>query len=341
MVGGLAAGTSLLASAPATTAAEEPTSSTAPERPTAPVVRRDLSEVDTFDATVDHGESWELATGAKGTVTWRPEVGAVIEPGGTLIRVDDKPVVLARGEMPMYREIGRVQGGEKAQLRGADVAQLQDFLRSLGFDEKGTLQTDGVFGAITERAIKAWQTAFGLPVTGKVDSSQLVFSPTSVRIATAPRVGTQFEKIEVTTTTGILTFDVEEDKKPRVGVGTEVVVELEDGTRLDGTIESLTSPEDGDDDNGAQKWRATVTVDGLPGDTGGGVQVQVTTVFAKQALTVPVGALLAPANGGFAVEVVDGGTTRLVVVEIGSTVVDGQIDITGDIAEGDVVVVTP
>lgn len=338
----LAGGTAAFTSQPGATAEDTPTTSTSPQRPTAPVVRRDLSEVDTFDATVDHGESWKLTTAAKGTVTWRPEVGTVIEPGGTLIRVDDKPVVLARGEMPMYREIGRMPGGEKAQLRGADVAQLQDFLRSLGFDDDGALETDGVFGSVTERAIKAWQTASGLPVTGKVDNSQIVFSPVPVRIATAPRVGTQFEHVEVTATTGTLTFEVDDELRSRVRMGAEVVVELANGEQLDATIESLTRADYGDGSgNGDGNWRVTVSLDRLPSDIDGNAKVHVTTVFAEQALTVPVGALLAPANGGFAVEVVDGGTTRLVAVEIGGTVVDGQIDITGDIAEGDLVVVTP
>ena len=54
-------------------------------------------------------------------------------------------------------------------------------------------------------------------------------------------------------------------------------------------------------------------------------------------LAVPVEAVLALAEGGYAVEVVDGATTHLVGVELGPFV-DGQVEVVGDVAEGDTVV---
>lgn len=337
-----AAGTGalVLSAEPNSTAAQTETTAP-PTRPTAQVTRRDLSEITSFDASVDYGEQWKLVTTASGTVTWRPEVGTVVEPGGQLIRIGDRPVFLARGDMPMYRTISRVPGGPKAQLVGQDVQQLQEFLRAAGFDEKGELRTDGVFDQVTERAIKAWQFTNGLPVTGKVDNSQLVFSPTAVRIATAPRVGQAFEALNVTAANASLTIDVDDDDRELVAPGTEVEVELADGTKLKGRIDELTRADDEGNEGGGNdspKWRASVAVD-MPAGAGDGVTVNVTKVYATQALTVPVGALLAPADGGFAVEVVDGASTRLVRVEIGTTAVDGMIDITGDIAEGDEVVI--
>lgn len=333
-------GTFVLSNGPSTSAAETETTAP-PKRPTAQVTRRDLSEITSFDATVDHGEQWKLITTASGTVTWRPEIGTIVDSGGQLIRIGDKPVFLARGDMPMYRTIARVPGGPKAQMVGQDVKQLQEFLRAAGFDEKGELRTDGVFDQLTERAIRAWQYTNGLSVTGKVDNAQLVFTPTAVRIATAPRVGQPFEALNVTGAEASLSIDVDDDERGLVSPGTEVEVELSDGTKLTGRIDELTPADDEQEGGGENNrtWRATIDVENLPAGTGDGVTVNVTKIYASQALTVPVGALLAPADGGYALEVVDGATTRLVRVEIGAQAVDGMIDVTGDIAEGDEVVI--
>ena len=59
---------------------------------------------------------------------------------------------------------------------------------------------------------------------------------------------------------------------------------------------------------------------------------------ARDVLAVPVAALVALAEGGYALErVAADGTTSLVGVEIG-TIVDGIVEVTGDVAEGDTVV---
>jgi multidrug efflux pump subunit AcrA (membrane-fusion protein) len=74
------------------------------------------------------------------------------------------------------------------------------------------------------------------------------------------------------------------------------------------------------------------------------VDVDVASSTAEAVLAVPVEALLALAEGGYAVEVVasDGGdqegSTRLVAVEVG-TFADGLVEVTGDVEPGDVVVV--
>ncbi len=82
-----------------------------------------------------------------------------------------------------------------------------------------------------------------------------------------------------------------------------------------------------------------VTVEGgveLP--TGSPVDVLVEIVAAEDVLAVPVEAVLALAEGGYAVEVREGSGTQLVGVELG-TFADGFVEITGDVAEGAQVVV--
>jgi len=78
---------------------------------------------------------------------------------------------------------------------------------------------------------------------------------------------------------------------------------------------------------------STSVADGLP------VDVEVTTVAADDVLVVPVEALLALAGGGYALEVSDGGeATHLVRVDLG-VFADDLVAVTGDIEDGDEVVV--
>jgi hypothetical protein len=69
---------------------------------------------------------------------------------------------------------------------------------------------------------------------------------------------------------------------------------------------------------------------------GSAVDVKVPVTAATDVLSVPVEALLAVAEGGYAVEVRDGATTRLVGVDTGAFA-DGRVEIagtTGEIADG-------
>jgi hypothetical protein len=67
--------------------------------------------------------------------------------------------------------------------------------------------------------------------------------------------------------------------------------------------------------------------------------VIVSTAKATGVLVVPIRALVALAEGGYAVERVSGATSQLVAVEPGAFG-DGIVEITGDgVAEGDSVVV--
>jgi multidrug efflux pump subunit AcrA (membrane-fusion protein) len=71
------------------------------------------------------------------------------------------------------------------------------------------------------------------------------------------------------------------------------------------------------------------------------VNVVVTTQKATGALVVPIRALVALAEGGYAVEKVAGASSELVAVEPGEFG-DGIVAVAGDgLAEGDTVVVAP
>jgi peptidoglycan hydrolase-like protein with peptidoglycan-binding domain len=122
--------------------------------------------------TLAAGAQWSAA----GSLT-NLAVGVVTEvyvhPGQTVgkpkrvYRVNERPVFLAAGKVPAFRDISNT-------TRGRDVAELQRMLNTLGF-EAG--RADGRGGAGLSAAIKRWQRASGFPVDGVMHSGDVIFTP--------------------------------------------------------------------------------------------------------------------------------------------------------------------
>jgi multidrug efflux pump subunit AcrA (membrane-fusion protein) len=124
-------------------------------------------------------------------------------------------------------------------------------------------------------------------------------------------------------------------------VGATVTVEYPDGTtapgtvRTVGTVASNTSGQPG----GEATVPITIQVDEVPESVAGFVEIPVTlqivTKAIENAFVVPTSALVALAEGGYALEVVDSpGATHLIPVETGSFA-DGFVEVTGpDVADG-------
>ena len=307
---------------------------------TANVERRTLTQSKEFNAGVSYGNTFDLPISATGTITKRPDKDAVVEPGQELLRIDNKPVFLAEGVMPMYRELQRtpdvVVKGQK-YMRGYDVAHLQQFLLNAGFDADGKMTMTGDFDPNTEKAVKAWQKSVGLAATGRVDRSQLIIHPEAVRIDSELRIGAMFSSLTVSAVDQTLTFNVASRDRSLVAVDGTVDISTSDGTDVTGTVTSL---ERSIDDQGNSVVKATVRPDQpLPAVTTTAVATA-TDTLADDVLAVPVRALLAVSQGGFAVELAtpgaDGGG-RLVRVEVGS-VADGWAEISGEIEAGTSVV---
>jgi peptidoglycan hydrolase-like protein with peptidoglycan-binding domain len=106
-----------------------------------------------------------LASGTVTTVDVEP--GQEVGPGSVLYTVNLRPTVIAQGGIPGFRDL--LVGAE-----GADVAQLQVMLASLGFY---TGPTDGGFWGATESAVESWQKSLGVERTGVVQASDIVFVP--------------------------------------------------------------------------------------------------------------------------------------------------------------------
>lgn len=303
---------------------------------TARVDRRTLSESKEFSAAVDYGDAFELPLQRTGTVTARPDAGTVVGFGDELVRVDLKPTFLAEGPLPMYRELKTTPDVRKKGQRymvGYDVGQLQQFLIDAGFDADGELVVDGEYGPVTEDAVEDWQEANGLEKTGRVDSTQLLFSSGPLRLESVPRVGSPFSPIQATDPEQELTFSVDSRDRGLVAVDDTVEIATPDGSTTTGRITALDRTI-GDD--GSPRVTATIVPDDLLPPDVTTATVTATRVIADDVLAVPVTALLAVREGGFALE--RPGDPRLVRAEVGS-VADGWVEIDADVAEGDEVVI--
>lgn len=313
--------------------AEASTTTEATARATDTVTRRTLQETEEFKGSLGYGDQFALPGNAFGTVSWVPEKGTLLRPGDVLYRVDEKPTIWTQGDIPMYRELS---SGSK----GTDVEQLQRYLQE-GEYLSADIEVDGKFGSATRTAVKKWQEDHGLKETGKIDAAQLLFLPyEAIRVAAVPRVGEAAAGgiLEVTESDLFVTMDVSARKK-RAFEGRPVIeVETADGSRFDATVESITAQQS-QDAFGGQNYRVRLQLveggDLEPGE----VTVEAIDVLAEDVTTVPARALVALVEGGYAVELLEpDGTATYRAVEIGEFA-DGWVEVTGDVAEGDEVVV--
>jgi hypothetical protein len=151
-------------------------------------------------------------------------------------------------------------------------------------------------------------------------------------------VGTELGELPVTEAQPTVTATVSSAESSFVVEGAAAEIVTDTGT-VPGTVVAV---EEVDDGAGGSSTVATIAPDNDTDDVGASgdeVTVIVRHEVAGDVLAVPARALLALAEGGWAVEVVGtDGTTGLVGVELGE-VVDGMAEVTGDVAEGDHVVV--
>ncbi|TRV76514.1 peptidoglycan-binding protein [Streptomyces sp. 130] len=85
---------------------------------TVPVTRATLTERTAVDGTLGYGPEIPLPVKATGTVTWLPASGTTAGRGDTLLRVDDRPVVLLYGALPMYRDLGPAPAAPEPDASG-------------------------------------------------------------------------------------------------------------------------------------------------------------------------------------------------------------------------------
>lgn len=327
---------------------------------TAPVERLTLTQTTEVTGTLDHGETHSLAAGRDGTLTSAAADGSTVGRGQTLFTVDRHPVVLLVGSVPLYRDL--TAGVDD----GPDVAQLEQNLSDLGHTDGGALTVDEHFDDATTDAVEAWQEALGVEATGTVTRGDAVFLPGPVRISdTAVDLGAV-----VSASTGVVTYasaghvvrvQLEAAQADLAQVDDTVTVTLPDGSEAAGTVTSVAegaTSDSGSSDTSSGSTPAggatatttpTATVEvtiglddpaAVAGYVTASVDVRFTSTERTDVLAVPVTALVALLEGGYAVEVVgEGGATELVAVDVGMFA-DTSVEVSGDgIEEGTEVVV--
>lgn len=126
--------------------------------------------------------------------------------------------------------------------------------------------------------------------------------------------------------------DLDADKQDLARKGAKVTVELPGGRTVDGTITKVGGV--AESTGTGQDEKTTIGVDISLGSAGTGrldeapVSVELESERREDVLSVPVEALLALREGGFGVEVVGGGTRRLVSVRTGAFG-GGRVEVAG------------
>ncbi|MFJ6574885.1 peptidoglycan-binding protein [Streptomyces sp. NPDC091368] len=297
--------------------------------------------------TLGYDDPTPVVAAGRGTVTWLPAVGAVIEPGGKLYEADGRSVVLMRGSRPLWRDLG------PGVAEGPDVEQLKRNLIRLGHADGLGLAVDEKFTKGTETAVKRWQKSLGIKQTGTLTLGSVVMLPQeSVRVQQlGVQLGAPLGSASVMTVSGtslVVSVRPADNQLSRFKPAGKVEVRLSDGTTVTGRIRSLIrgasdGQGEGDGAGGGDQQKTTVTValdDQGQARKAGPSSVVVTVVgdSVSDALIVPVTALLALDGGGYGVKVVDGTSTRLVKVRLG-LIADAQAQISGGLKAGTQVVV--
>lgn len=70
------------------------------------VSRETLTDRTEMDGQLGHGPEVPFPVKAQGTITWLPATGTTARRGEQVLRIDDRPVVLLYGSLPMYRDLG-------------------------------------------------------------------------------------------------------------------------------------------------------------------------------------------------------------------------------------------
>lgn len=285
-------------------------------------------------ATLATAESSATAYGQGSTYTMLPAVGRIVRRGQALYSVDGAPVVLLYGTVTPYRAFAA------GMSPGRDVAELNANLEALGY---GHGLSGDAFTSGTAAAIDSFQAARGLDQTGSLALGSVVFERGPVRVTSVtPTRGSAVQAgpvLDITTTARQVTIALDASQQSAVRVGDPVTITLPDNSTTPGRVSYVgtvaTTPSS---DGGGGDSTPTIEVDVTPTDpaaTGtldqAPVQVSIVTASVRNALVVPVNALLALAGGGYAVEVVGaGGAHHLVAVTLGLfDDAEGLVQVTG------------
>ena len=324
---------------PAASASTSPTA-------TAAVIRTALASRQQVSGTLARAGSYTLVVQqSSGTLSELPSPGTVIGRGQPLYWLDGQPVRLLYGTQAAWRPL------MLGDSDGADVRQLKRNLLALGFTDYGSLTVDDHFDWTTAGAIDEWQHAQGVPETGSLPLGSVGFLPGPVRVAAQRAIpGTPAQSgtavLDLTSTALVVNVPLDPSLRQLVHVGDRVQIQLPEGQTTPGTVSHIgadttaaasgqstptgsSANSSGQAASGSSSPTSTGTSPSVPvtisldrpGDARGldqvPVEVGITDTVHRNVLAVPIGALLALANGGYGVAVDEQGTRTLIAVTPG------------------------
>ncbi|WP_341718096.1 peptidoglycan-binding protein [Micromonospora sp. FIMYZ51] len=301
----------------------------------ATVTRQTLADAETVDGELGYGPSRTAASRLPGTITALPETGTTVRRGKALYAVDGDPVLLLYGKVPAYRTL---QSG----VEGPDVKQLERNLKALGYTG---FTVDDEYTSATADAVRAWQDDLDVAETGRVELGRIVFADGPVRIeAHQLDVGAAVQPgqavLTYTGTDRLVTTELDVDDQRLAERGAPAEITLPDGRSVVGkvsTVETVVASGTTADAGTETKIEVVLTVadqKALAGFDRASAEVRFTVSERTDVLTVPVAALLALAEGGYGLEILDAGSSRIVAVTTG-LFADGRVEVTGDgVTEG-------
>ncbi|MBB1260031.1 peptidoglycan-binding protein [Streptomyces alkaliterrae] len=336
------------------------TASAAPSGPpgTTKVEQTTLTRTEKVKGTLGHGEAVALdgagagagsadpgatgSSGGGGTLTWLPAPGDTVGRGKSVYRVDERPIPLLYGSIPLYRTLR--DGSE-----GKDVKQLEQNLAKLGYTG---FDVDETFTAGTEAALREFQADRGLPETGRLAPGDAVITPGAIRVESlTAAVGKPAggEVLKYTGTRRVISVDLEVALEGLVEEGTTARVTLPDNSTVEAKVTEVGHPvtTSGGQEPGGGSPVTTIPVELTVADAkklgsfqSAPVDVLIEAEQRTDVFAVPVTALVALREGGYAVEVVRDGTTAYLPVKTG-LFADGKVEISGEGLKAGLVVGVP
>ena len=260
--------------------------------------------------------------------------------------------ILLYGNQPGWREF------KMGMTDGLDVLELKKNLLVLGYATPTELEIDEKFDLSLESSIARMQADFGFQVTGRLAFGEVLFvpGPSFAEASQAfPTVGaaisqnstlmflTPMQSVEtkidddgsfsevMVSLQGVST-QIDVSDQELLSVGSEVEIELPDDQIIMGIVSSVGEvaviPQDG---QGNPYLEVEIDLSDMTDYrqwTGAQVNISATKSVASNVLSAPVTSLLALLGGGYALEVTDNGTSRLVAVEVG-TYADNWVEVRG------------
>lgn len=281
------------------------------------------------------------STMPSGTVTDAANVGDILGHADRLFVVEGDPVTLFVTDVPFYRtlSIGSI---------GPDVQVLEETLMGLGFDANGGLVVDDTFDDATKNSLVAWQGSIGAPLDGVLNIGEVMVTEDPIRIAaTHISIGTNVQPgtaiFTPSTSTSVVSVRLPASDQDLIVIGDSVIVVMPNGDNEPASVTSVGTIAIRSQEFGTY-FEVEVTLDRQGAATGldeAPVDVDIVQDRAENVLAVPVAALLALAEGGYAVEVDAGsGQTTLVRVETGMYA-GGSVEITSSELDDGMRVVVP